>query len=52
MNVVICKRCGFALGSCVCGKRDAYTFPAYKDDPKLLALLDQKELAEKILQED
>jgi len=49
MNVVICKRCGFALGYCVCGKKEAVVLPSYKDNPKLLELLKEKEIIDNIL---
>ena len=47
MNIVVCSKCGFAIGCCVCDRkqtRQSIVLPAYKDDPKLLALLSAKEI--------
>jgi len=48
MNIVICKNCHFAIGSCVCGKKQAEVIAPYRDDPRLLVLLDKIETAKKI----
>jgi len=51
MNIVICNGCGFAIGTCICGKKRPEVIQGYRDNPKLIALLDKIDLAKKILKE-